>query len=129
MIYTYLRGHGLERNKSDRNLYHRNENGKCVILVLYVDDLLITRSNTFGIKKLQSHLENVFEIYSSWFLCRYLVVDFVYVEQGIFMIQKHYIESMLKDFGIYDYKPKKTPMVQALKIVVVMDTKEMDVTK
>jgi hypothetical protein len=57
------------------------------------------------------------------------VVDFVYVEQGIFMIQKHYIESMLKDFGIYDYKPKKTPMVQALKIIVVMDTKEMDVTK
>ncbi len=57
------------------------------------------------------------------------MVDFVYVEQGIFMIQKHYIESMLKDFGIYDYKPKKTPMVQALKIIVVMDTKEMDVTK
>jgi len=65
MIDTYPRGHGLERNKLDHNLYYRNENGKCVILVLYVDDLLITRSDTLGIKKLQSHLENVFEMYSS----------------------------------------------------------------
>jgi hypothetical protein len=36
---------------------------------------------------------------------------------------------MLEEFGIYDYKPKKTPMVRAIKIVVDMDTKEMDVNK
>jgi len=45
------------------------------------------------------------------------------------MNQKHYIELMFKEFGIYDYKPKKTPMVQALKIFVDKDTKEMDVIK
>jgi hypothetical protein len=40
--YTYLKGQGLKRSESNHNFYYTSENGKCVILILYVDCLLIT---------------------------------------------------------------------------------------
>jgi hypothetical protein len=81
------------------------------------------------IKGLQNHLENVFEMSSSGLLKKYLGVNFVHVGNKIFMNKKHYIEFMLREFGMYDHKPKKTPMVKGLIVLEDMETKETYVTQ
>ncbi len=81
------------------------------------------------IKGLQNHLENVFEMSSSRLLKKYLGVNFVHVGNKIFMAKKHYIEFMLREFGMYDHKPKKTPMVKGLIVLEDMETKETYVTQ
>ncbi len=81
------------------------------------------------IKWLQNHLEIFFEMSSSGLLKKYLGVNFVHVGNKIFMNKKHYIEFMFREFGIYDYKPKKTPMVKGLIVLDDMETKETYVTQ
>jgi hypothetical protein len=66
---------------------------------------------------------------SSGLLKKYLGVNFVHVGNKIFMNKKHYIEFMFREFGIYDYKPKKTPMVKGLIVLDDMETKETYVTQ
>ncbi len=46
------------------------------------------------------------------------------LETRFLWIKKHYIEFTLREFGMYDYKPKKTPMVKGLIVLQDMETKE-----
>ena len=41
-IDTYLSGFGFKKSEVDANLYHIVVDGKFLILVLYVDDLILT---------------------------------------------------------------------------------------
>lgn len=41
-IDTYLNGLGFTKSEVDSNLYHIVVDGKLLILVLYVDDLILT---------------------------------------------------------------------------------------
>ena len=53
---------GLKRSENDPNLYYSLENGKYVIILLHVDDLLITGDNSQEISRLQSALQKEFEM-------------------------------------------------------------------
>lgn len=59
-IDQWLQQHGLTRSASDPNLYFKKIDGKIIILLLYVDDLLIIDDHTEEIadpkQKLQSGL-------------------------------------------------------------------------
>ncbi|CAK9276043.1 unnamed protein product [Sphagnum jensenii] len=55
MIPT-LKSHGLQRSNVDCNVYFSHENDKVVILVLYVDDLLLTRNHSEKIIWLREQL-------------------------------------------------------------------------
>jgi hypothetical protein len=45
------------------------------------------------------------------------------------MGQEFYVEEMLKEFNIQDYRPNQTPMTKGLCLVVHMNTKNIDATK
>jgi hypothetical protein len=45
-IDNYLKQQGLVRSSIDHNLYYMCEVEKVVILVIYVDDLFLTRNHT-----------------------------------------------------------------------------------
>jgi hypothetical protein len=44
-IDQYLQTQGLTKNNVDHNLYYLQEDGKMLIIVLYVDDHLATRDH------------------------------------------------------------------------------------
>lgn len=53
--------HDFTRCQSDHCVYFRKiENGNFHILLLYVDDMLVARSNMQDIKELKGDLENTF---------------------------------------------------------------------
>jgi hypothetical protein len=62
LINTYIIEYGLKGSESNHNLYFSNELEKCVILILYIDDLLAIRNHIVEIKRLKRKLENVFKM-------------------------------------------------------------------
>jgi hypothetical protein len=51
-IDSWLQHQNLKRNKSDPNLYYSVENGKYTIVLIYVDDMLLTGDNAIKIQAL-----------------------------------------------------------------------------
>jgi hypothetical protein len=45
------------RSEADHNFYYKNSNIKIVILMLYVDDLLLTRSDASMLTNIELQLE------------------------------------------------------------------------
>jgi len=61
-IDQWLQKQDLTRSSNDPNLYFKRTNGKLKILLLYVDDLLITGDDTEGISELKQQLQSEFEM-------------------------------------------------------------------
>jgi hypothetical protein len=51
------------RSEVDHNLYYKNSNTRIVILVLYIDDLLLIRSDATMLTKIKLQLEEQFEMF------------------------------------------------------------------
>jgi hypothetical protein len=58
----YLRKVGFQRSELDDTLYFRMEDKNMVILVLYVDDLIITKNNESHIKQVKEELKAGFKM-------------------------------------------------------------------
>jgi len=54
-----------------------------VLLILYVDDMVITESNHVAIASLKRHLQSKFEMKDSGFLCYFLGIEVDYLSCGI----------------------------------------------
>ena len=50
----------MEKSKSDHSVFYRNSNSDIILLVVYVDDMVITGSGFKGISSLKSFLQNQF---------------------------------------------------------------------
>ena len=53
---------GMQKSKSNHSIFYKNSNSGLILLVLYVDDIVITGSDSKGILSLKSFLHNQFHI-------------------------------------------------------------------
>lgn len=95
---SYLWQQGLHRSNADYKLYYLIENGRLLLLVLYVNDLLITGNHTLKIEWLKTQLQSEFEMTDLREMSSYLMNEFHYLKQGIFMSQLNYTEQLLEEF-------------------------------
>ena len=51
---------GMQKSKSDHFVFYRNSSSGIIMLVVYVDDIVITGSDCKGISSLKSFLQNQF---------------------------------------------------------------------
>ena len=61
-IDEHLISHGFERNPYDPNLYLKKQGGEMVIVVVYVDDLVITGSSVKMIDETKKYLKRSFDM-------------------------------------------------------------------
>lgn len=100
----------FKRCASDANLYVYRNGGKTVVIVLYVDDLLITGDDDDLVQQMKDALKSEFEMTDLGLLHYFLGIE-VYQEPGeIFISQQKYAKEILKAFGMDDCKPIATPM-------------------
>ena len=109
-IDTWFIKQGLKRSENDPNLYYSQTNGKYIIILLYVDDLLITGDDSTEISKLQSALQNEFEMTDLGQAKTYLGIELEYHPSGIFLHQRTYISKLLEKFNFQLCNPTKLPM-------------------
>ena len=59
---AFLLSQNFQRCKSDPNVYIQKYDGNFIIIVLYVDELLITGSTVASISVIKTSLNNAFEM-------------------------------------------------------------------
>lgn len=77
---------------------------------MYVDDLLITGSDTAKISKVKNRLKEEFEMTDLGEPSYFLGMEFYPTKQGIVLHQKKYAKEVLKRFNMFGCNVAATPM-------------------
>ncbi|XP_031250562.1 uncharacterized protein LOC116108453 [Pistacia vera] len=93
---------------------------------LYVDDLLITRSNSKELNQFKTAMQNEFEMTDLGQMTYFLGMEISQSPNGIFVCQQRYATKILKKFGTESCKPVDTPLVPNLKLRKEDGAKKMD---
>ena len=76
---------GMQKSKFDHFVFYKNSNLGIVLLVVYVDDIVITRSDSKGISPLKSFLQRQFHTKDLGMLRYVLGIEVMQSKHGIFL--------------------------------------------
>ena len=107
---------GFKQLKSDYCCYIRKDEEGISILLVWVDDFLSISTKDSLNDRIEAELQKYFEVKS---LGQPSIIIGVKIRQGnnlIEMSQTHYIETLLKKYGLQDANPVSTPMDLNIKL-------------
>jgi hypothetical protein len=109
--------HGMTRSQTNHSVFFKKTKIGIVILVVYVDDIVITGSDKEGIEILINHLNSSFLTKYLGKLRYFLGIEVARSKAGISLFQRKYILDILQDTGYLGSKPVATPMESNLKLM------------
>ena len=89
----------MQNSKSDHSVFYKNSNSSIILLVVYVDDIVITRSDSKGISSLKSFLQSQFHPKDLGMLRYFLGIEVMQNKYGIFLYQRKYVLDLLSKTG------------------------------
>lgn len=107
---------GMQRSVCDHSVFFKHTNVGCILLVVYVDDIVITGSDAGGIEALKSFLKEKFHTKDLGVLKYFLGIEVARSRKGIFLSQRKYVLDLLDDTGLLGSKPCETPMEQGVRL-------------
>eukprot|EP00249_Psilotum_nudum_P025147 c29390_g1_i1 orf=407-4477(+) len=125
---TFLMQFGLARSYSDSNLYIHASGEHSLILLLYVDDLVISGSDYVRIDQLKSLLCAEFEMTDLGDLHYFLGMEIWRNQDHIFLGQSKYCQKILTTFGMESCKSVTTPVEQGVKFSNEDSSEKVDAT-
>ena len=75
----------IQKSKSDHSVFYRNSQVGIILLVVYVDDIVITRNGMADISSLKSFLHDQFHTKDLGMLKYFLGVEVMRSKRGIFL--------------------------------------------
>ncbi|KAM1278430.1 hypothetical protein ACFX2J_030451 [Malus domestica] len=116
MLNSVLEKAGFLRSNADSSLFVRtNTSGKLVVLI-YVDDLIITRDSAAEIEALKLSLLQTFAIKDLGKLKYFLGIEMATSSKRLFLHQRKYVLDLLQEAKMLDCKPAITPVNSKLKL-------------
>ena len=109
-IDSYFLKIGFKRSPSNANLYIYKEGGKCMIMVLYVDDPVMMGNHEEIISQTKQMLGREFEMTDLGLMHFYFGREIWQQPNQIFISQQKYARKILKAFGMTNCKSVGTPM-------------------
>ena len=88
-----------------------------IVVLVYIDDLLITGSHLSLIQQLQQQLHTILHMKNLGSLRYFLGLEVARSEKGIFICQRKYVLDLLRDIGMLAAKPVYLPMDSNAKLV------------
>ncbi|KAG6608742.1 Integrase catalytic core protein [Phytophthora cinnamomi] len=114
----YVRSIGFHVSSYDPCLYIKVVDGECVLLLVYVDDVLVTGSSAEMIAEVKRQLKSRFEMTDSGKCSFILGIEVVDNADGsVTLSQARYINDILERFGMQDCKPAASPVDISMKLV------------
>ena len=102
---------GYKQGQADHTLFTKiRKDGKRTILIVYVDDIIITGDNHQEIENLKEQLKQAFEVKElgeSWY---FLGLEVARGKEGIFISERKYTLDLLKETGKLGCTPASTPL-------------------
>ena len=112
-----MKGEGYCQSQADHTLfYKRSLEGKLTVLVVYVDDIIITGDDIEEIGRLKKGLEHAFELKDLGPLKYFLGIEFAQSKNKIFVNQRKYILDLLNETGLIGCKAVDTPVEANVKL-------------
>ena len=96
---------GMQKSKSDHFVFYRNSSLGIILLVVYVDDIVITGSDSKGISSLKSFLQSQFHTKDLGMLRYFLGIEVMRSKNKIFLSLRKYVLDLLSETGKLEVKP------------------------
>ena len=95
----------------DSALFLRYTDKGTILLLLYVNDMIITGDDLNGIQELKNFLSQQFEMKDLGHLRYFLGLEITHSTDGLYIIQAKYASELLSRAGLTDSKTVDTPVV------------------
>ncbi|KAM1753554.1 hypothetical protein ACFX12_006125 [Malus domestica] len=115
-IAEFLTQSGYSVTPADSRLFVKANEGKLAIVLVYVDDLIITGDDEVEILRTKENLSVRFQIKELGQLKHFLGLEVDRTQEGIFLCQQKYAKDLLKRFGMLECKLISTPIEPNAKI-------------
>ena len=107
---------GFQQSSHDSALFIRKSSQGLVLLLLYVDDMIITGSDTIGIHDIKTHLGTCFEMKDLGPLRYFLGIEVNSSSSGYSLSQVKYASDLISRAGLIDNKAVDTPLELNVKL-------------
>ncbi|XP_024024098.1 uncharacterized protein LOC112092356 [Morus notabilis] len=109
---------GCKWGQTDHTVFFKQaKDGKKVILIVYVDDIILTGDNIAEMERLKSILAMEFEVKDLGQMRYFLGMEVARSKKGINVSQRKYVFDLLTETGMLGCKPSDTPVEAGKKIV------------
>jgi len=119
---------GYQQSKCDYSLFINKSSRHITVVAIYVDDILVTGSDSSKIQHVKTRLDSLFGIKDLGRLNYFLGLEVVYLDDGIFLSQRKFTQELLVHSGFVDCTPAVTPLPLNCKLVPTEGTLLSDPT-
>jgi hypothetical protein len=127
-IDSFLIATGFSRCHSDPVVYTKKLGSHLIILVLYVDDLILTGIDSKLLNHVKTSLKKKFEMTDLGFLHNFLGLQVLQTNERIFLSQYKYACDLLRRFHMDNCKPTPSPFQSGVKISTTCTSPKVDAT-
>ena len=107
---------GFATSKSNFSLFIRRGRNGPVSILLYVDDLVIADADLEEIGRVKSELARLFSMKDLGNLHYFLGIKVIRTPEGMLISQRHYVVSMIFNFGMTECRSVSTPLDMNVKL-------------
>nr|XP_016439422.1 PREDICTED: uncharacterized mitochondrial protein AtMg00810-like [Nicotiana tabacum] len=118
-VYMEVPQGGYKQSSYDHSLFTKHARGEIVIILVYIDDLLITGSSKELIQEAKGTLHNNFKIKDLEELRYFLGIEVMRSKDGILLNQMKYALGLISDLGLSGSRPVTTPLEVNLKLTTI----------
>jgi hypothetical protein len=127
-IDAYFLNNGFKQCISYPNMHFKDFGDHVLIIVLYVDDLIITGIQLLLIQNMKSDLQKKLEMKNLDILHYFLGLHILHIANGTFLSQQKYATDLLNRFHMSDCNPSLTPFQSDVKLTMECTTPLVDST-
>ncbi|RVW49858.1 Retrovirus-related Pol polyprotein from transposon RE1 [Vitis vinifera] len=106
-----IKNQGYQQGQSDHTMFFKQSNdGRMTILIVYVDDIILTGDDTGEVERLKKVLATEFEVKDLGQMRYFLGMEVARSRKGISISQRKYVLDLLTETGMLGCKPSDTPI-------------------
>ncbi|XP_075498838.1 uncharacterized protein LOC142537165 [Primulina tabacum] len=122
----FVQRQGFKQAQVDHTLFYKRQSTGITILIVYVDDIVLTGDDKFEMQRIKAELAREFDMKDLGNLRFFLGMEIARNKDSISVSQRKYTLDLLKETGMLGSKPADTPMDANLKLVINSDDKQVD---
>lgn len=119
---------GFTQSSHDHSLFTKSNGHDIAVILIYVDDLLLTGNSHQLIQELKDSLHSRFKMKNLGDLKYFLGIEILRSKTGILLNQRKYALELISDTGLSGAKPANTPLEANIKLTTVEHDELLGVT-
>ena len=108
----------MNKSKKDHSIFYKKSAAGNILLVVSVDDIVITRNDHAGIFDLKAFMHSKFHTRDLGELKYFLGIEVSRSKKGMFLSQRKYVLDLLEETSKVEAKSCTTPMVPNVQLML-----------